>query len=294
MNATSTAHQRALFAAAEGHKIAGSSKLAKPIEGTAGAVLNLKPGDIQIDPSYQRPLNANHARDIALHWDWRAYQPISVAMRPDGSLWCYDGQHRLVAAQMRADLATLPCWVVQMAGPTEEARWWIDLNANRKRIKPIEDYKARSVAKDVKHQWLNDFFTVRGITAVGKKTGLLPYECNAVSHCLDRLKAADQDAQKVMLHLAFDVLERAWPGQPKTYSGRAVLGMTRAISMLGMDSRALLKDQAKERLGRFTVEAVLEEVRVLEKARGKPAPADLPRVILDKFNFGAKKHVLTV
>ena len=47
-------------------------------------------------------------------------------------------------------------------------------------------------------------------------------------------------------------------------------------------------------MGRYTVEQVLDEAALVEKARGKPAMSDLPRIILDKFNFGAKKHLLTV
>ena len=264
-----------------------------PMSGKIGTVMDVPPQEIRVSAEYQREVLIGHCHDIAAKWDWRKYQPITVSMRPDGSLWCVDGQHRLTAAQLRGDISQLPCWVIEMSGPEEEAQYWVSLNKDRRRVKPMDEFRAYAVAKNPAQEWLHSFLQGRGLTLTGK-TNTLPTECSAVSTCLTRLRCKNPlDGQRAIVEV-FNVLQSAWGGQNKVYSGRVVAGMLRLNSMLQLTNRQMLHSMAYERLGRYNLEELMREAERVSKASGRPILGVLPLHFVEKFNHGQRKNILKI
>lgn len=286
----------ALMAGAEAVKgAAGKAEKAEmkfqPIVGTVGVTMDLKPSDIGIPEEYQRELLAAHCREIAVHWDWRKYQPITVSMRPDGSFWCVDGQHRLSGALLRGDIDRLPCWVVEMAGSQEEACTWVALNKNRKRVKPTDEFKAFAIARHPGQEWLNGFFNMRGLKLSGG-TNPGPNECSGITACMKRLNGKDLTGGQRAITETFNILESAWGGQRRVYSGRMVEGMLRVHSRLNEASRNLLIEMAHERLGRYQLSEILREAERQAQAANCHILLVLPMLIIERFNFGSRKFTI--
>ena len=105
---------------------------------------------LQVDETYQRSC-ANAASEqlisrIALGWDWRLFQPLACARRPDGVIVVIDGQHRLLGARRRGDIPHLPCVVGQFANIAEEATAFAAMNRQRKAMSKIDLYFAQAAA----------------------------------------------------------------------------------------------------------------------------------------------------
>lgn len=86
----------------KGQTSAGLSEVA--IEGMtlpeqAGSAEVLPIDSIQVDAEYQRSLRQDLVEKIRKEWDIVKAGPILVSQRADGSLWCVDGQHRMVGAK---------------------------------------------------------------------------------------------------------------------------------------------------------------------------------------------------
>jgi hypothetical protein len=70
---------------------------------------------LNVDSSYQRTLRDNTRLFIARNFSWAAFGVLSVANRSDGSLYVFDGQHRLAAAMERPSITQVPCVVFNVA-----------------------------------------------------------------------------------------------------------------------------------------------------------------------------------
>lgn len=112
----------------------------------------MAPGELQIDPTYQRSIESAESktliRKIAQHWNWDLCQPLVVARRPGGDLFVIDGQHRLEAARMRRDIAQLPCVVVDYANAADEAASFVHLNQQRRPLGALDLFKAALASDD--------------------------------------------------------------------------------------------------------------------------------------------------
>src|SRR4051794_31726791 len=73
-----------------------------------GKLIYLPKESLQVDPTYQRPLNDRKRLRIASAFNWAAFGVLICARRPDGTIWVIDGQHRLSAAMSRSDVRDVP------------------------------------------------------------------------------------------------------------------------------------------------------------------------------------------
>lgn len=113
------------------------------------------PGDFElihktqliINEEYQRAASPTKIRELQRDWSWVACGAISVARR-SGSYWVVDGQHRVLAAKKRSDIAELPCIVFSVEDVAEEARGFLNANANRKPVSAVAKHRAAVVAGD--------------------------------------------------------------------------------------------------------------------------------------------------
>lgn len=111
--------------------------------------LKMLPKEIlEVDSSYQRPINEAKVKEIASSFSFVAFGAAVVADRGDGRYFIIDAQHRVAAAMRRSDVKTLPCIVFHMDSLTDEARAFLGLNTMRKPLTGLEKHTAAVKAGD--------------------------------------------------------------------------------------------------------------------------------------------------
>lgn len=105
---------------------------------------------IHIDHQHYQRDNISDAKvlQMARDWSWIACGAISVARRPDGSLWAMDGQYRLMATLRRSDIKDLPCMIFDVVDVQEEAKGFLNVNTNRRAMQYLDRFKALITAGD--------------------------------------------------------------------------------------------------------------------------------------------------
>jgi hypothetical protein len=109
--------------------------------------LELELKELRVSPEYQRKLNVARAKRLAKEWDWKAYSPIQVAHRPDGSLWVIDGQHTREALLING-VTRAPCLIRNSSGSSDEASGFVMRNTGRRALNAMDRLRARLAAGD--------------------------------------------------------------------------------------------------------------------------------------------------
>ncbi len=102
-----------------------------------------------IDPSYQREIQRNGARNvlaIAQNFSWTKFAPVIVASVEGGRYAIVDGQHRTTAAALRG-AKEVPCQVI-LADKAEQAAAFAAVNGNITQMTSQQIYAARLAALD--------------------------------------------------------------------------------------------------------------------------------------------------
>ncbi len=118
-------------------------------KGTMPVLQFCTPGQLKVDPTYQRELDEGSRAligRIARGWDWNLFQPLVVARRDDGQMFVVDGQHRLEAARMRGDIQNLPAVIFHPTDQADEASVFVELNAQRRPLTAYAMYNAAIAA----------------------------------------------------------------------------------------------------------------------------------------------------
>jgi len=114
-----------------------------------GEFMTIDKNEIQVDHSYQRnDVSQQKVAQIARSFAWAGFGAISVALRPDGSLFCFEGQHRLLAAVRRPDITTVPCMVFECESVEQEAAGFLITNEQRRNPTAIDKFKAQVQTSD--------------------------------------------------------------------------------------------------------------------------------------------------
>lgn len=119
--------------------------------------------NIQIDHTYQRDkVSQGRVIAIARDFSWLAFGVILCARREDSSTWCYDGQHRKLAADKRSDVSKLPCLVFPAEDVKAEALAFLLSNTVRGAMASLDKYRALLACEDE---------TAIGVRDLARKTG---------------------------------------------------------------------------------------------------------------------------
>lgn len=82
---------------------------------------------LNVDSSYQKPLDKAHVRSIVRRFDPMGVGQIHVSKRSDGTFWVFDGQHRATAYKQKS-IKEIECIVYEGLSVEEEARGYIHYN----------------------------------------------------------------------------------------------------------------------------------------------------------------------
>lgn len=202
----------------------------QPPKGTLPVLQYCLPGQLRIDPSYQREIDDKGrvlVRKIAASWDWSLCQPLVVASRSDRSLYVIDGQHRLEAARMRGDIAQLPRLILHPADPAEEAAAFVELNANRRPLTAYALFNGALAAGDELALRLDRLLSEAGLRFSGAAdpARLKPGQLNNVG-TVRKWHARNGDQRT---RTALSCIARAFDGQVLTIAGSLFMGVAAVV-----------------------------------------------------------------
>lgn len=134
-----------------------------------------RPGDqlwipkeqLLVDHGYQRTANDKKIIQIASNWSWVACGSITAARRSEdgaGRLYVVDGQHRVLAAQRRSDIRTMPCLVFEIDGVNEEATGFLAANTLRKPLDGVAKFRALVMTGDREALFVKGLVDISGRT----------------------------------------------------------------------------------------------------------------------------------
>ncbi len=114
-----------------------------------GRFTNLDKRRISIDHAYQRDSVVEaRVNRIAAELSWVKFGTITVIRRQDGTYWCIDGQHRLLAALKRSDIPRVPCMVFNAFSRVQEAEGFLGINMDRGAVKMFDKFNGLMAAND--------------------------------------------------------------------------------------------------------------------------------------------------
>lgn len=213
-----------------------------PPLGVLPALQYLLPQQLEIDPAYQRTLEAAASqtlvRQIAMFWNWDLCQPLVVARRDDGRLYVIDGQHRLEAARMRGDIHQLPAVVVQYASVADEAASFVNLNQRRRPLNRLQIYRAALASGDDEARKIQAALEVVGLR-IGTSPDVMIQKPGTIV-CLPSLEKCLRVHGEKALAASLRVMADSYPGEKLRYAGTIFPGIMAVVADMSIRDDAAL------------------------------------------------------
>lgn len=186
-------------------------------KGDAGTFRWIYKGDLRCDGRYQRDaVSDKKISDIAANWDWLLLGTISVIEREDGSLWVFDGGHRVRASFYRDDIDMLPCLVHHVANVSEEAKAFVAKNTMLTAVSAHDRFKASVCANEDIAKKVRELIDENGLVLSKAATS------RGYINCIGALiKCAEMDFESLKTCLGFLISM----GDDKPITGRLLLAM---------------------------------------------------------------------
>jgi hypothetical protein len=175
---------------------------------------------LQIDPAYQRLVQASQVAWIVKNYEEVAFGRILVGRRADTSYWVVDGQQRLTAARKRG-MTVVPCLVFDSTGRKHEAKVFKEINSSRKAVSSLDVFRASMEAGESETLAINACVEEAGFK-VGRGGGTAPW--NILSS-----PAALRDVFRTggvnMLHQVLSIIRDAWEGDATASKAVIIAGL---------------------------------------------------------------------
>lgn len=182
--------------------------------GEPGQMMWLPKSKLHVDHEYQRTrVSRPKVLGIASEWVWPAVGVLSVARRPDGTYWVFDGQHRKLAADRRTDVQVLPCMVYEMTDRLNEALAYLKINNYRSSMQSIDKMNAELIAQDPVAMAVKEMVERSGYVIAdssGHNSG-----SRGVVNCVQSLKSAIRKNSSSAV-VAWEVAVALFQGTPVT------------------------------------------------------------------------------
>lgn len=243
-----------------------------------GVFMEINKHDLNIDHSYQRE-DINHSKilEIARAWSWVGCGAILVALRPDGTWFVFDGQHRVLAAMKRADVLMLPCMVYECESIQQEAAGFLITNDQRKPVTAIGKFKSLVIAEDAVAMHVRDAIAMHGLEV--SKCAHKPGQIKCVKRC-QVMCGTDKDAFDKALAVTVDACRDICPVHEDLLNG--LFGCHRRWQLL--DDKRFVK-----RVCDVGPEAILEAIRKTRGYRGTGGDQTVREGVLLAVNKGLRQ-----
>lgn len=229
------------------------------LKNTEGEFASIHKSELIVDSAYQRlPRSQEAVLKIARDWNWIANGTITVVSR-SGKWYVVDGQHRLAAAMLRADIQFLPCMVFEADDETKkEAEAFLAINTCRNLVGSSDRFKAGVTSDDPSCVWLNSKL---------KESGLQSGPCGSSKTvaCVGILMKLARDNQ--------ERLNTIWPLILKMHDGIQIYGdVVKGLWSIEQQreerNKSLSHDPDFSKLVRIGGAACIAEIRRLSIQRG--------------------------
>lgn len=240
--------------------------------------------EVNVDHTYQRDkVSQSRALTIARDFSWPAFGVLLCVRRDDGTIWVYDGQHRKLGADKRADVQKLPCFIFDSRDVKQEARAFLLSNTVRGSMASLDKYKALIVCEDE---------TAIGVRDMVKRTGHV-IGAGGPSHvkCISLLMRA--------YALDPDCLRKTWPIAARIAGDkhvtdslvRAVFTTERILTKTKQGS--LLTKQNSESIAKLTY-AEFEQSLMKTAAYFGRGEKSCARALIDCLNYRRTKNRIDI
>lgn len=189
------------------------SRSLEPVEGTARRV---PIEGIRVDSTYQRDAEATRIHRLVRDWDPQLAGALILSSRA-GSLWCVEGQHRLLAMK---ELGIHFCNAVVYAGlgQKDEADLFVKHNRNRKGLTAWDLFKGELVAEHEEATTL-----VRIVNALGFHIDRNPGHLHI--QAVGAIRRIFGLGGEPLLTVTLQSVRRNWNGDKNALAGQVVEGL---------------------------------------------------------------------
>lgn len=258
---------------------------------TPYTVMDLPVRRLFIDLSYQRVPVPTHVTKLMNNWQWDLVSMLEVNRRADNVFAVFDGGQRTTAVmKLFGPEQEVPCKVFDRLGIETEARYYVDLNKDRKPIKTIERAKGGIRANDP--DWLS-------ITQVLDQFQLAWSADTRVSgdrciNCWAALRGAyatgGSGGGAKHLRDTLQILTDVWKGDPASLEGNWISGMSSFIRSYSWCSH-FDKDRVIERLSPYSIGDVVNAHQKYRVA-GLPVKVMYRKAFQEFYNKGLRSGKL--
>jgi hypothetical protein len=231
---------------------------------------------------FQNPPNEARVNAIVDNFDWNLFQPLDVSFRDD-KYNVVDGQNRLYAVLKKfknsGKIINVPCLTRYGLTESEEMELFVDLAQMRRKVQPIEIYKAlygsgNQLIVDMvditrKVGFLFDF---KNSKANGRITAV-----KTLHNIYSQLGKTDYEKFLKLLYLT-------WNGESRSLQQEMLLGLFEfyKVYVLDIDEKTFIN-----RLGKMSTDEIYRL-----GGRNSKRVMGIAYTILEQYNKGAKKNRL--
>lgn len=176
-----------------------------------GRYMMLKASDLVRPDNYQRPYTESAAIDIALAFDWDAFDNVNVTEHVDAKgkiVHKYrDGQHRLQGAMLaHGDDVLVPCMVYPTRGEQRDAWVFNRINIDRRSLAAADKWNSRRAEEDAYVLEVESILKKYSLkpTPVRGRSASAPGEVSAVASLEQMVKTGGRDSVDETVGLLYD------------------------------------------------------------------------------------------
>jgi hypothetical protein len=184
---------------------------------TPGQLMWIDKGHLSVDHSYQRDdVNELKVKTLAKSWSWTGCGVLSVARRPSGDLFVFDGQHRLLAALRRSDIRDMPCVVFDCESTAKEAAGFLVSNSERKAVSAVDKFRSMVMTENESAVYVKRALDSLGLEVT--KCATRPGQIKCIARCI-KLASQDQKAFDSALLITSAICEEVSPISEELLTG---------------------------------------------------------------------------
>jgi hypothetical protein len=234
--------------------------------------------ELKIDSSYQKPLSEIHVRKIVKNYDPAGVGQIHVSKRIDGSLWVFDGQHR-VAAFREMGLVFIDAIVYEGLTLEEESKAYLYYNTIKTQNQ-LDKFKAELLVGVPETVKINDVVRSQGLAIDYNRYGNDPIKAVAA------IKKIYKKGGEPLLVEILSILRESFGKDKKAYQSFILQGLEQFLDDHGeeADRKWLIKSFKKQGLTHIiTQSAALKSAHAISKKES------IKLAIVKVYNHGRRK-----
>lgn len=274
--------QAPVFGSTE-HQVPKREKFSWAQPSDPGVFLMVKKQDLNIDGAYQRDaVSETKVREIASGWDWRLFGTLSVILRPDQTLWVYDGGHRCRASFLRDDITELPCMVFEADSIIDEAKAFLGTNMLKTFVSAYHKHKAGVLSGEPLSQATQAIIEKHGYTtgSTNRKTDFA---------AINTLRQLVQENAE-LADRAFGACAEIASKHGDEIPGEVLKALFRCQSKLG-DRVNIFAGELFEKLCRESMPGIDSAIRREKAIVGKGGAVVGAKAVLDLLNKGKHRKI---